>query len=68
MSANIYSVESILEGKAYRSRTLEGIIQYAEKRSDVWYDGADAYLVLVRPSAFSPMIKDVYRTIAVAHN
>ena len=31
MSANLYSVESLLVGKAYRSKTLEGIIQHAEK-------------------------------------
>lgn len=62
MSANVYTTESLLIGKAYRSRSLEGIIQDAEKRSDVWYEGADAYLVRVRPThGFS----DKYRTIAV---
>ena len=69
MSANLYSVESLLIGKAYRSRTIEGIIQSAEKREDsVYYDNATAYLVRVRPSALSPMIRDVYRTIAVENN
>jgi len=34
MSANLYSIESLLIGKAYRSRTLEGIIQDAEKSID----------------------------------
>ena len=65
--ANLYSVENLLEGKAYRSRTLEGIIQSAEKRSDVWYDGAEAYLVRVRPYVGNVGIvsRDTYRTIAV---
>ena len=66
MSANLYSVESLLVGKAYRSRTLEGIIQHAEKREDsVYYDNATAYLVEVRPTN---SIANVYRTIAVANN
>jgi hypothetical protein len=61
MSANLYSIESLLIGKAYRSRTLEGIIQDAEK-SDVWYDNAEAYRVRVRPTnSFS----DTYRIVAV---
>jgi hypothetical protein len=61
MSANLYSVESLLIGKAYRSRTLEGIIQDAEK-SDVFYDSADAYRVRVRPTHG---FKDTYRIVAV---
>lgn len=51
--ANAYSVENLLEGKFYRSysrKGLEGIIQYAEKRSDIFYDNAEAYLVKVRPT------------------
>ena len=69
MSANLYSIESLLVGKSYRSKSIEGIIQSAEKREDsVWYDNATAYVVRVRPSAFSPMIRDVYRTIAVRNN
>ena len=61
MSTNLYSVESLLIGKAYRSRTLEGIIQDAEK-SDVFYDSADAYRVRVRPTHG---LKDTYRIVAV---
>jgi hypothetical protein len=61
MSANLYSIESLLVGKAYRSRTLEGIIQDAEK-SDVYYQDAEAYLVRVRPTHG---LNDTYRTIAV---
>lgn len=64
MSANLYSIESLLIGKAYRSRSLEGIIQDAEK-SDVFYDNAEAYLVRVRPTNG---LKDTYRTIAVRIN
>lgn len=63
MSANYYSVESLLVGKAYRSKTLEGIIEYAEKRDDVWYENAYAYVVAIRPTK---SIDRVYRTIAVA--
>lgn len=64
MSANLYSIESLLIGKAYRSRSLEGIIQDAEK-SDVYYDNAEAYLVRVRPTHG---LKDTYRIIAVRNN
>lgn len=60
--ANLYTIETLLEGKAYRSRSVEGIIQSAEKRDNVYYDGAEAYLVRVRPSN---SLDDVYRTIAV---
>ena len=64
MSANLYTIEDLLVGKAYRSRSLEGIIQSAEKREDsVWYDNAEAYLVRVRPTnGYS----DEYRTITVS--
>lgn len=64
MSANLYTIESLLVGKSYRSNSLEGIIQSAEKRNDaVWYNNAEAYLVRIRPTHG---LKDVYRTIAVA--
>lgn len=61
MSANLYTTESLLIGKAYRSRTLEGIIQDAEK-SDVYYENAEAFRVRVRPTHG---IKDTYRIVAV---
>ena len=64
MSANLYSIESLLIGKAYRSRSLEGIILDAEK-SDVYYQNAEAYLVRVRPTHG---LRDTYRTIAVKVN
>jgi hypothetical protein len=63
MSANLYNIESLLIGKAYRSRSLEGIIQDAEKRSDIYYADAEAYLVRVRPTNG---LKDAYRIVAVS--
>jgi|APGre2960657373_1045057.scaffolds.fasta_scaffold67895_4 hypothetical protein len=68
--ANLYSIETLLEGKLYRSqkrRGLEGLIQFAEKRSDVYYDNAEAYLVKVRPTYTGSGIfrNDFYATIAV---
>ena len=64
MSANLYNVQSLLVGKAYRSRSLEGVIVDAEKHPKaVWYDNAEAYLVRIRPTHG---LSDKYRTIAVA--
>jgi len=68
--ANTYSIESLLEGTYYRSRSrkgLDGIIQYAEKRSDVWYDNAEAYVVKVRPTYDGKGIfrNDFYATVVV---
>lgn len=62
--ANLYTIEDLLIGKAYRSRSLEGIINGAEK-SDVYYLNAEAYLVRVRPTNG---LNDTYRTIAVKVN
>jgi hypothetical protein len=62
MSANLYNVESLLIGKAYRSRSVEGIIQDAEK-SDVFYDNAEAYRVRIRPTYG---VRDTYRIVAVS--
>lgn len=61
MSANLYSVESLLIGKAYRSKTLEGIIQDVEY-SPVYYSDATAYLVRIRPTNG---LVDTYRHVAV---
>jgi hypothetical protein len=62
MSANVYSVESLLVGTQYHSKTLTGEIISAEKHpSAVWYEGAEAYLVEVR----KPYGGYTYRTIAV---
>jgi hypothetical protein len=63
MSANVYSVQSLLVGKEYQSRTLTGKIVNAEPHPKaVWYEGCDSYLVEVRPTHG---IRNQYRTIAV---
>ena len=62
MSANVYTVESLLVGKMYRSRTLTGEIISAEKDNSVWYADCDTYLVQVRPHK---SFKDSYRYLAV---
>ena len=61
--ANLYTVENLLQGKEYRSRTLSGEIISAEKSNNYVY-GSDtqAYLCLIRtPNS----LKDKYRVIAV---
>lgn len=64
MSANLYNVESLLIGKAYRSRSIEGIIQDAEKYDGcVHYDNAEAYRVRIRPTHG---LRDTYRIVAVS--
>lgn len=63
MSANVYSIESLLEGQSYRSRRVEGVILSAEKRDDVWYENAQAYVVRIRPTYG---VKDTYATVVVA--
>ena len=63
MSANYYTIESLLVGKPYYSRSLTGEIVSAEKHPKaVWYDGADAYLVEVRKDGGGY----TYRSVAVA--
>ena len=65
MSANLYSIEDLLIGKTYRSRSLVGEIVSAEKHpACVWYDNAEAYLVRVRGEGANYQ----YRTIAVKEN
>ena len=62
MSANVYTIEDLLIGKTYRSRTLTGEIISAEIHPKaVWYEGAEAYLVEVR----KPLGGYTYRTLAV---
>jgi hypothetical protein len=66
MSANVYTVESLLVGKTYHSKTLKGEIISAELDNSVWYSDCDTYLVQVRPhypSVFN--LKDTYRYLAV---
>ena len=65
MSANIYSIENLLVGKFYRSKTLTGEIISAEKHpACVWYENAEAYLVEIRNQNGGY----TYRTLAVANN
>ena len=66
MSANVYSIESLLVGHIYRSNTLTGEIVSAEKHPHaVWYEDAEAYLVEVRnPNS----LRNSFRTIAVRVN
>ena len=65
MSANVYTIENLLVGKTYHSRTLKGEIISAEK-SDVWYTGCESYRVQVRPHYSAPLnLKDTYRILAV---
>ena len=63
MSANLYSIESLLIGKPHRSRSVSGEIVSAEKHPQaVWYEGADAYLVQIRKEHGGY----TYRSVAVA--
>jgi len=53
MASYKYDIPTLLEGKYYRSlsRHTDGLIQYAEKRDNVYYgEGYDAYVVKVRPT------------------
>ena len=62
MSANVYTIESLLVGKTYHSKTLKGEIISAEKDNSVWYADCDTYRVQVRSlNSF----KDTYRYVAV---
>ena len=64
MSANVYSIESLLVGTYYRSKTIEGEIVSAEKDTRaVWYGkNCESYLVEIRPNNG---FKKVIRTVAV---
>jgi hypothetical protein len=61
--ANLYTIENLLQGKEYRSRSLSGEIITAEKSNSYVY-GSDtqAYLCLIRtPNS----LKDHFRVVAV---
>jgi hypothetical protein len=63
MSANVYTVQSLLVGTNYYSRTLQGEIVSAEPHPHaVWYDGCETYLVEVAPNSGYGR---TYRTVAV---
>jgi hypothetical protein len=60
--ANLYTIESLLIGKTYNSKTLTGEIVSAEKDNRaVWYgDNTESYLVEV-----NSIYRNKWRTIAV---
>jgi len=62
MSANVYTIESLLVGKSYRSNSVQGEIISAELNNNVWYKDCDTYFVQVHPYN---SIKDTYRYLAV---
>ena len=63
MSANVYSVSSLLVGTRYVSHSLRGEIVSAEVHpSAVWYEGCDSYIVEVKPQYG---FKNQFRTVAV---
>lgn len=62
--ANLYSVQSLLVGKTYRSKSLTGEIVSAEPHpKGIWYgDNTEAYLVEVK---VPHSIHTQYRAVAV---
>lgn len=65
MSAKTYSIENLLVGKSYRSRSrnFEGTITHAEKREGIWYgEGFEAYVVQINTPSY---LSDRYATVAV---
>jgi hypothetical protein len=59
--ANLYTIENLLVGKTYNSKTLRGEIISAEK-SEAWFGRYNqGYLIQVRSNTG----KHVYRTVAV---
>ena len=67
MPANVYSVQSLLVGKQYVSKTMRGEIISAEPHPKaVWYADCDTYLVEIQPnSGFNNWGRKTFRTIAV---
>jgi len=68
MSANVYSIENLLVGKMYYSKTMQGEIVSAEKDNRaVWYgDNCESYLVEIAPnSGYNNFGNRTYRTVAV---
>jgi hypothetical protein len=64
MSANVYSIEDLLIGKSYNSRSVSGVIVGAEKHpADPFYKDAESYLVRIRPN---DSLNDTYRSVAVS--
>ena len=67
MTANVYTIQSLLVGKEYISRTMRGEIISAEPHPKaVWYDGCETYLVEIAPnSGFNNWGRKTFRTVAV---
>jgi hypothetical protein len=61
--ANLYTIEALLIGKTYNSKTLRGEIISAEKHPKaIWYgENTEAYLVEINSGTF----RNKFRTIAV---
>jgi hypothetical protein len=65
MATKLYTIEDLLIGKTYRSRSrfFEGEIISAEKREGIWYgDNTEAYLIGID---YRGSLKTQYATIAV---
>jgi hypothetical protein len=64
MATKLYTIESLLVGKNYRSRSrhFEGEIVSAEKREGIWYgENTEAYLIEVNTKG----LRNKFATIAV---
>jgi hypothetical protein len=65
MATKLYTIEDLLIGKTYRSRTrhFEGEIVSAEKRDGIWYgENTEAYLIGIN---YKGSFRNKYATIAV---
>ena len=65
MATKLYTIENLLVGQNYRSRSrhFEGVITHAEKREGIWYgEGFEAYVVQINTPAY---LSDRYATVAV---
>jgi hypothetical protein len=72
MSALTYSVQDLLIGKSFTSfsRKKTGLIQEAIHNPNLFYDGAEAYTVRVRPTyqgMGNPIPQDFWATLCVAN-
>lgn len=71
MSALTYSVQDLLIGKSFTSmsRKTTGIIQEAIHNTNLYYDGAEAYTIRVRPTYQGNGIfkEDFWATLCVAN-
>jgi hypothetical protein len=70
MSANVYTIQDLLVGTNYHSRTLQGeIVSAQEHPHAVWYEGCETYLVEVAPnSGYNNWGRKTFRTVAVKTN